>query len=140
MSVNAMSGVGTTFLRGDGASSESFSAIAEINSIGGPGMSRDMIDVTDLDSTGGYKEYIPSFRDGENVTLNMNFTRDGYIDMLNDFESDDAVNYQIKFADTGATTITFAGFVQGIPLSITPTDKITLDVTIKVSGQITVES
>ena len=80
---SAISGVGTSFRRWNGSSWEN---IAEINSITGPNKSRDTIDVTSLDSTGGYREFIGGFRDGGSVTLPMNFTRDTYDTMNTDFD------------------------------------------------------
>ena len=63
MSTSAISGVGTTLYRST-TSGGTFAAVAEIPSISGPNMTRDTIDVTDLDSTGGYREFIAGFRDG----------------------------------------------------------------------------
>ena len=40
------------------------------------------IDVTSLDSSGGYREFIASFRDAGEVTLNMNFTLASYDDRI----------------------------------------------------------
>jgi predicted secreted protein len=137
---DAIAGVGAQFKRGDGASNEAFTAIAEVNSISGPNMTRGTIDVTSLDSVGGYREFIGSFRDGGEVTLNMNFTRDGYIDMKDDFESSSTVNYQIVFPDTGSTTFDFAGLVTALGTTVTTDDKVTQDVTIKIDGQVTVSS
>ena len=114
--------------------------IAEINSINGPGMSRDTIDVTSLDSTGGYREFIGGFRDGGTVTLSMNFTRAGYELMKDDFESDVLQNYEILLPDTDATSFEFEGLVTELPLSIVPDDKVTADITIKVSGEVTLNS
>ena len=114
--------------------------IAEINSINGPGMSRDTIDVTSLDSTGGYREFIGGFRDGGTVTLSINFTRAGYELMKEDFESDVLQNYEILLPDTDATSFEFEGLVTELPLSIVPDDKITADITIKVSGEVTLNS
>ena len=137
---NAFSGVGTIFGRGDGTSNESFVAIAEINNITGPGMSRAFIDVTSLDSTGGYREFIGGFRDAGEITMTMNFTRDTFLDMKADFESDATKNYQITLPDTGNTTIEFAGVCTGLSVGIPMDDKVTSNVTIKVDGQITVSS
>jgi predicted secreted protein len=140
MPSNAFSGVGTTFKRGDGASAEVFTAIAEVNSISGPNKTRATIDVTSLDSTGGYREFIAGFRDAGEVTLNMNFTRDGYVDMNTDFESDSSVNYQIVLSDTGATTLDFAGWVTSLGMAVPMDDKVTADVTVKIDGQVTLTS
>lgn len=140
MTTDAIAGVGAQFKRGDGESNESFTAVAEVNSIDGPTMTKSFIDVTSLDSTGGYREFIGGFRDAGEVTLNMNFSRDGYDDMKDDFESDSARNFQIVMPDTGETTFEFAALVTSVPLAITPDDKITAAVTLKLSGQVTMTS
>jgi len=137
MSSNAVAGVGTKFRRWDGSN---WVNIAEINSITGPNKSRDTIDVTSLDSTGGYREFIGGFRDGGTVTLPMNFTRDTYDLMNTDFESDDLQNYEIFLPDDEATSFEFAALVTELGLAVPVDDKITADVTLKVSGQVTVNS
>jgi predicted secreted protein len=130
MASAAIAGVGALFKR-------SSSTLAEVNSITGPNRSRDTIDVTTLDSTGGYREFIGGFRDGGEVSLDMNWTRAGF-DLLNtDFESASAQSYSIVMPDTGATDFTFNGYVTNISKSIPADDKITMSVTIKIDGQIT---
>ena len=136
----AVASVGVSFKRGDGASSETFTAIAEITSISGPNMSRETIDTTSLDTSGGYRTFLASFRDGGEITLNMNFTRDGYIAMKTDFETDTTVNYQIVCSDTGATTMDFAGLCTGLGFEASTDDVIKANTTIKVSGAVTVSS
>jgi len=134
MASNAVSGVGTTFKRSNMLSSPTFAAIAEINSIKGPDKKRNVIDVTSLDSTGGYREFIAAFRDGGQVAMDMNFTRAGYDDMNDDFEIETLVDYQIVFPGS-IGTFEFSGLVTDIGNSIPLDDKITMSVTIKVSGQ-----
>jgi len=136
---NAIAGVGTKFRRWNSSTSK-FEDIAEINSITGPSMSRDTIDVTSLDSTGGYREFIAGFRDPGTVVLNMNFTRDTYELMKADFESDDLQNYEIILPDDEETSLEFEGLVTELPLAIPTDDKVTSDVTIKISGQVVVNS
>jgi len=131
---NAVSGVGTTFKRSNMLSSPTFAAIAEISSIKGPDKKRNVIDVTSLDSTGGYREFIAAFRDGGQVVMDMNFTRAGYDDMNDDFEIETLVDYQIVFPES-IGTFEFSGLVTDIGNSIPLDDKITMSVTIKVSGQ-----
>jgi len=134
---NAIAGVGTKFRRWSGTAWED---IAEITSITGPSMSRDTIDVTSLDSVGGYREFIAGFRDAGTVTLSMNFTRDTYDLMKGDFESDDLKNYEIILPDDEETSLEFEGLVTELPLTIPTDDKVTADVTIKISGQVVVNS
>jgi len=137
MASKAISGVGTIFRRWNGTIWET---ISEINSISGPEKSRETIDVTSLDSTGGYKEFIASFRDGGNVVLKMNYTRATYELMNDDYESDDLQNYEIVLPDNENTTLEFTGLVTELPLDIQSGDKITADTTIKVSGRIVINS
>lgn len=125
---NAIAGVGTVFKRAT-------VAVAEINSIAGPTFSRNIIDVTALDSPGGYKKFIAGMRDAGEVTLNMNFLFAGWAAMKGDFESNVAKEYSIVLPDTTATTLTFDGLVTAMPFAaITPDEKISLDVTIKITG------
>lgn len=130
---NAISGVGTKFYRHDGAA---YVAIADINNISGPSMSRETIDVTSLDSVGGYREFIGGIRDAGTVSFGMNFTRSGYIQMKDDFESSIKRQYKIVIPDSDSTTLAFTGLVTELPLTIEVADKITADVTIKISGQV----
>ena len=134
---NAVAGVGTIFRRWSGSG---WVNIAEVNSISGPTMTRDTIDVTSLDSTGGYREFIGGFRDGGTISLAMNFTRSTYDSMKADFEDANSHNYEIVLSDDENTTLEFVGIVTEVPLEITPDDKITSSVTIKISGQVTVNS
>lgn len=129
----AFAGVGTVFNRNN-------TPIAEVNSITGPGMTRDFIDVTSLDSTGGYREFIAGFRDGGTVVLNMNFTIDTWSLMKDDFENDAPVPYSIELPDSDGTIISFNGLVTECPITIPTDDKVTADVTIKVTGQVLVDS
>lgn len=135
MPSNAFSGVGTKFYREDPAGGPSpWAALAEINNISGPGMTRDFIDVTSLDSTGGFREFITGFRDGGEVTFDMNMTYADYKKLKSDFDRDSAVSYKIVLPDDKESTFSFDGLVTGIPLNIPPDDKVTVSVTIKVTG------
>lgn len=134
----AFSGVGTTFRRWTGTV---WADIAEINSISGPTMSRDTIDVTTLDSTGGYREFIAGFRDPGTVQLTMNFSATTYAIMKGDFDIETEQNYEILFPAAGENySFEFAGLVTELPVEITADDKVTSTVTIKISGAVTTNS
>ena len=129
-------GVGTSFERYD-TGGLTFVPIAEVSSISGPGMSRDMLDSTSLDSTGGYREFTPGLRNPGTIKLSLFFTNAGYQQMKSDFEDSSPQQYQIVLADTSATTLGFYGYVTDCPLTI-PEGIVTFDVTIQISGQVTV--
>lgn len=137
MASNAFSGVGTKFQVWTNAA---WSNIAEINSITGPSMSRTTIDVTSLDSTGGYREFITGFRNAGTVSLSMNFTRATLDVMKNAFESNTIGNYRIALPDVENTTIEFEGLVTEMPLTVPMDDKVTMTVTIQISGPVETDS
>lgn len=143
---NPISGVGTKFRKWDGAA---WLDIAQITGIEGPGKTKETIDVTALDSIGGYRKFIGSFRDGGDVALTMNYTRDGYDEMNADYESECEVDYEIVLPDgnrdaacgttldeTLNTTFQFKGIVTELPISIAVDSQVTMNVTIKVSGKV----
>jgi predicted secreted protein len=137
MASAALSGVGTIFNRWSGSA---WVALAEVNSITGPTMTRAFIDVTSLDSTGGYREFITGFRDAGTISLKMNFTSATYLSLVEDFESSVVQNYQILIPDTAGTALEFIGLVTEIPLSIPTDDKISADCTIKITGAVSIAS
>ena len=137
MPSNAVAGVGTVFQRWSGAV---WANIGEINSITGPSMSRDTIDVTSLSSTGGYREFIAGFRNPGTVQLSMNFVRSAYELFRTDFESNVVKNYRIVLPDAENTCLEFMGLVTELPMTIPADDKITSDVTIQLSGPTDMDS
>ena len=134
MASNAISGVGTKIYR---KAAGEWLPMAEVNSISGPGMSRETIDVTSLDSNAGYREFISGIRDAGTVSLSMNFTHDTYSQAKADFESDVANEYKIVVNNPTKTTLQFSGLVTELPLNVEVADKISADVTIKISGAVT---
>ena len=136
MASAAVSGVGTQFRRWEGST---WTPIAEVNSITGPGMTRDTIDVTSLDSLGGYREFIAGFKNAGTVSLSMNLTQASFSLMLTDFESPDTQNYEIQIHSLGIY-LEFIGLVTELPMTIPTDDKITMDVTIQISGPVSLTS
>lgn len=141
MPSDAISGVGTLFQIGDGNSaSEQFSSVAEINTISGPNITRDVIDVTSLDSTDGWREFIAGFRDGGEVTLELNFTIAGYDKFLDYLQLDESNNYQCVLPDTTNTTLGYAAIITNLGLAVPTDSKVTQSVTLKVTGAVTLTS
>jgi hypothetical protein len=139
---NAVNSIGIRFRRWDiteTSSGESWDDIAEITGFS-LDKSREMIKVTSLDSTDGYDEFIPSFRNSGEPTMPMNFIRTNY-DLLNsDFESDTIHYYSIILTDTAETELEFAGYVSGLKVAGSVGSQITAEVTIKITGKVTVSS
>jgi predicted secreted protein len=70
----------------------------------------------------------------------MNFTRTTYELFKTDFESNTVKNYRVVLPDTENTIVEFMGLVTELPLTIPADDKITVDVTIQLSGPIDMDS
>jgi len=118
--------------------------IANITNITGPGMSKDTIDTTALDTTGGYRTFITGLKNPGTLTFTLMFDSAGYNTLKNSFDSDSPYYIQIELPDkpsggSHGSTFTFQGLVTEIPLTIPPDDKITCDVTIQISGSVTFE-
>lgn len=128
----AVSGIGVLFRRWDGSN---YATIAEVNSVGIK-KTRDTIEVTSFDSVNGYKEFIGGLRDGGTVPFKMNFTRDGYDKLNEDFETDTLGNYEIVLPDVEDTSFEFEGLVTDLGFDAPVSGVISTDATIKISGQV----
>ncbi len=99
---DAISGVGIQ-LRRYNTGTSAWETIAEILSYDGPNKKRDVIDVTNMDSTAGYKEFIGGFRESGELKCPMNFTRATYDLMNDDFESNTKQTYELAIPDDDNT-------------------------------------
>jgi hypothetical protein len=93
---------------------------------------RDTLDTSTLD-TEDYRTFITSFKDGGTVTLSLNFNRDEYDALKEDFDSNTPRTYKIILPDTVSTALRFTGLVSEMSSEI-PEGIVTFDVTIKVTG------
>ncbi|WEK56372.1 MAG: phage tail tube protein [Candidatus Cohnella colombiensis] len=112
-------------------------AIASLKSIGGLDLSADTADVTTLDSDGGYREFIGTFKDGGEVPISGNFEpgNPGQSDVYDAFESGDTLPFSIIFpAKLGASWI-FKGVVTKFTTGAELDGVVTFEATIKVSGK-----
>src|SRR6056297_2087734 len=134
---DAVSGIGAVFRR---LIDSVYEDLAEVVNISGPNMSRNMIEVTHLGSSGGYQEFIAGLRDPGTVDLTLNFTRATYEILKADFESDSPGEYEIILPDIENTSLNFVGFITELPIDVLVSDRITCNVSIRVSGQVNLNS
>ena len=136
MAINAF---GTQFLMGDGATPEVFAAVAELTDISGPSFSKDTIETTNHGSTDGFREYISGLKDGGEVNLTLNFLPQGATHgydsgLLSQLVDDEVHNYKIILTDEDATTITFSAIVTSFDIAEPIDDKLSAEVTLKLTG------
>ena len=142
---NAWWAYGSELKIGDDGTAESFTKVAEIIDIGGPRMSRDVIEVTSQDSSDGYREFIPGLKDGGEVAISANWipadeTHDGSTGVLSKFEDDNLHNWQILTAEDGTAklTINFKAIVTSFNVDLPLEEQAKLDFTLKISGKPTI--
>jgi len=138
---NAFVPIGTQFLIGDKHSGETFTAVAEVNRISGLGWSRDLVETTSLDTTGGYRTWLPTLRDGDEITVDMNFTVVNWDKFRDIFESQEEESdswdfrINIKAGAVSKYTWEFQAFIRNIAVGdISPDDKLSMSLTLKITG------
>lgn len=113
-------------------------AVGNLSSIGGLELSADTIDVTTLDSEGGYREFIAGFKDAGEVALEGIFdatTGKGQKELYDLYESGAVSDFQIVFPTESKATWDFKGVVVGFSTSADLEDPLAFSATIKVSGK-----
>lgn len=112
--------------------------VGGLTEIGGLSLSADTIDVTTLDSDGGYREFIGGFKDGGEVSLSGfldNTVGKGQAEMYAAFESGVKEDFVITFPIATKTKWTFKGVVTGFETNASLEDPLSFSASIKVSGK-----
>lgn len=133
-------GFGTLFKRGNGSTVETFTTVAEVRSISGPSLSLETVDATHMESPTGFREILPTFKSGGEVTLEVNFlpATASQTGIKTDFDNKTKRNWRIVFPDTGTTEWRFAGYVTGFSPNATVDGMLSASITITVTAGITV--
>jgi hypothetical protein len=134
---DGMSSQGTYIQFGDSASPNTFTEVAEVSSIGGPNEDSEELDMTHLRSTGGYREFLQSFKDAGELALTMNFipsnaTQNSVAGVRSLYQSGAVRGWKINFPD--GTTCTFDAYVKAIGQVATVGQKLELNVTLRITG------
>lgn len=134
MTTQAKIGYGNLFKVGNGATPEVFTTVAEVTNITPPGISRDSVDATHMQSPEGWREFIPGLKDGGEVELEINFVPGSATTLLLMAEIDAAAgNKQIVF--TTGEVFSFAALCTNFETESPIDDKQVGTVTYKVTGK-----
>ena len=132
----AFAGQGTQLQRGNAASPEVFTSLAEVKNIQRSGAKVDLQDVTNMDSVGAYREYLPTLLDAGEVSFSGNYIPGDTTQqtLQSDFDSRAKKNWKIVLPNTlGAWS--FAAYVSSFDFDL-PTDKeATITVKLKITGK-----
>lgn len=128
------------FLSGGTDGGEVFTTLAEVTGLSGPGESLELIDATHMESSDGYREFIPSLRDSGEISVDLNFlpADSNQGGLRDDLVAGTKRNWQLVWTDTGTTTYSFSGYVTAVEPTASIDDKLSASATIKVTGPITV--
>lgn len=94
---NAFIGHGATLERSDDGLA--WTAIPEVKGVPIPEESQDFVDVTNLDSPGGFREYIKGLKDIGEITVDCNYTRAGFQAQKTDEGSATAIYYRLTLSN-----------------------------------------
>lgn len=126
---------GTELRRGDGATSEVFTAIANVTNVGGPSLSRSTIDVTSHDSPNQWMEFLGGLKDAGEVSLDVNYDPDVHDVLVADFEDTAPRNYRVAFPTTPETLWNVSAILTGFEPEAPHDDKLAAELTFKLTGQ-----
>jgi hypothetical protein len=134
MASSATAAYGMTIKKGAGT------VIAEITSLDGPGVERDMIEVTNLSSPSGAKEFIAGMIDGGEVTLEVSYVPQNATQkqLLTDLSTPAAATaYTITLTDSGPSTISASMLVKSFKLKGEVGGKMAATFVLKITGPVT---
>jgi predicted secreted protein len=140
MTTLARIGFGTVFqIRDLDASPVAYVTIGEVTNITLPAVSRDAVDATHTESTGGYREAIPGLKDNGEVTIEMNYVHQSASDVLirAQFALDTLTQCKILFDTSPEDGVSFNAIVTGYEVAAPIEDKVSATLTLKVSGVVT---
>lgn len=119
--------------------------IAGIVSLGGPSMTADNIDITELDPYEGtstlpanpefWKEFVAGWRDLGQVELTMNFTRAQWSTLLTYFRRGNTGDWEIRLRN--GDVMAFSGHIPAVGSSFEKDGMIQNTITIKGTGALT---
>lgn len=137
MATSARIGHGTIFrMTNVAASPLALVDLGEITNITPPSETTDVIDATHMQSPGRFREFILGLSDGGDSTFDMNFVPGSASEdiIIAARASQLAVACQIQFPN--AVTWDFDALVTGYEPDVPVDDKMTVAVTLKVTGQV----
>ena len=129
-------------------------SLGGVSDISGPDFSKDEIEVTALDTSGGFKSYIGGLKDAGNMTLEMNFTQSSFATLFDIFlkEGDDGefwfavilndpprnadeVNDRTASRQQTRSAFWFQASINQTPIRASAGDRVTATVTLRISGE-----
>ena len=113
--------------------------VGKLTSVGEIAPEAEEVDITTLESTGGYREYMQGFRDSGELEITGFHDADdaGQTALRTAFASGASGSFEVKFPDD--TAVTFSGFIKSHTIGSAEVDgAIGFGAVIRISGAVTV--
>lgn len=113
--------------------------VGKLTSVGEIAPEAEEVDITTLESTGGYREYMQGFRDSGELEITGFHDADdaGQTALRTAFASGASGSFEVKFPDD--TAVTFSGFIKSHTIGSAEVDgAIGFGAVIRISGALTV--
>ena len=113
--------------------------VGKLTSVGEIAPEAEEVDITTLESTGGYREYMQGFRDSGELEITGFHDADdaGQTALRTAFASGASGSFEVKFPDD--TAVTFSGFIKSHTIGSAEVDgAIGFGAVIRISGTVTV--
>lgn len=142
----AVSGPGFLLQLGTAAGNGgSFTTIAEVKDINGPGVSLEVIDVTNQSSPGGFEEIIPSIRRGGETTFDVNFvpsdgTQNGTTGLWYLARNKIKRGYRLLLEDSVSSYLYWDAYVTMITPKAPVVGALTASITLRATGEVTMST
>lgn len=123
---------GTTWSTSDD-SGVTWDPVANVTEVGVLDASAETIDTTAHDTANGWRTYIGGVKDGGELKMSVNYDpaiHGAIFDLL----GDDGIKHKVTLPDAGAAEIVFSGIVTGFSVGAPFDDKLSGEVTVKVTG------
>jgi len=126
--------------QGDGTTSESFTAIAQVRDVSGPNVSVEVVEDRHRGLTADYVAKYATFLNGGQVTFDISYdptagTHDASTGLLADMEAKTLRNFELDWGDASDTTWSFSAYVTGFNPGAPLDGALTADVTLEIDGQ-----
>lgn len=133
-------------LRGNGDTSpgpETFVSIPEVIDLQCPTNTTELIDVSNLDSPGAFKEWLPSFIDGGDCRATLNFVPGNATQkqLVADQLDQTLHNFKVEFRNnlnTLLATMSFAAYITGFAPTANIREQLKATLTLRVTGAVSI--
>ena len=137
MATSALVTEGVILKRGDGGGPEVFTAVAEVVDFDGPGGSATVIEATHLGSTA--KDKLMGLPDEGQFSFSANLIPSDaeQTGLRTDRTNRTKRNFELLLTDAGPTKLSFAAFVLEFRIAGAVDDKISVNITLEITGAVT---